>query len=304
MIADRRNAALHWFGSDGAPRAYIGRRGDGPGEFRTGPTTVRADGDSAVVVDGGFVIQRFLLHSREEVLRRPTPYGAGFGHIMAARAGRVYFAHVDRNARTTVGFVSTPSDSAVYGGPFPDPLPRSQLIADYLSFSQLAVLGGDSVALVLQSSEYVFLGPFKGPFDSLRVPVVRRRGTRPDILAGLIAGQVGSESPLTKLTMPSLLSRLPSGELVYVGFDAELVSHNRFAGTMYVSVVDPAGRRACVDAPIAAPTDPPPWAALAADTLVVLVQEVADDRVWTVVRKYQIQTDHCQWLATDYGRAH
>ena len=45
------------------------------------------------------------------------------------------------------------------------------------------MLGGDTVAVAVQSSDYLFVGPYSGrAYDSVRVPVVRRRGAQSELL--------------------------------------------------------------------------------------------------------------------------
>jgi hypothetical protein len=98
-----------------------------------------------------------------------------------------------------------------------------------------------------------------------------------------------------KPSVPWKIATLPNGNVASLTLDGELVE-SRFQGRFFLSVVDPAGRRACADAEVLAPVDPIPTATFRADTLFVLVQEMsAATDVRTVIRKFRIRTDRCAW---------
>jgi hypothetical protein len=254
------------------------------------------DGDSLLFAQAGLQLSAFDYRSAEFRWQRALP---PFARALAAHDGSVLFSRVDRERQATLGVTAGPSDEPRVGGPFPAAIARSELVAQYFSFTQAAPIGTDSVIVAVQSSDFLFVGPFQGPFDSLLVPVVRRRGSRPDLLAQITHEPQTAEPVLNQLSVPWAVTRLNSGELAVVAFDPQLVSHSRFAGTLFVSIVDPSQRRACPDGEVPAPADPQPWVAFRGDTLLVLIQDVADDRAWTAVRKYLVRTDRCAWIRSE-----
>jgi hypothetical protein len=92
------------------------------------------------------------------------------------------------------------------------------------------------------------------------------------------------------------VERLSSGDLMYVVSDLELIDR-RFAGKLYVSVVDPWNRATCPDALVPVAADPRPVSTIRGDTLMVLSQELrgTDSEVW--VRKYLVSTAGCDWAS-------
>ncbi len=68
----------------------------------------------------------------------------------------------------------------------------------------------------------------------------------------------------------------------------------------FLSVVSADLERACVDAAIPFESDAiDPWPSFAGGRLVVTTRQlVGDDAVRTVVRTYEIDDEHCDWLPT------
>jgi hypothetical protein len=295
LVADRRTATLHHFSADGARIGGVGGRGEGPGEFSSGPGFIALDGDSTIYVeDGGAGVKIFSYADRAFVASRIL---LGYALPQAAMNGVLYFNHIDQSRHTSVALVRNGEEPIVRGGPFPEPLARNRATAEFFSFMRLAKIGNaDTIALAIQSTDYLFLGSFEsGPYDSVRVPPIRRRGSQPALLGKVTDDPRTIYPALYQLSVPWALSRLSSGRLAYVATDQELVSQ-RLVGRLFVSVVDFENRRACVDAEVPGPSDPQPWATFRGDTLLVLVQDVDDGmKPRTVIRKYLLSDDNCNW---------
>lgn len=296
LVSDKRNATIHQFESDGAHRRSIGRRGGGPGEWGHGPFLIFLGDDSLLLVSDG--MSRIAELSYPSVVARPMKISRSRSFLAGYSRGRTFFANVDHRRKSTLEIVTAGSDSSVFGGPYPAAMARSSLVGELMSWVEIAILGGDSVAVAVQSEDDVFVGKFpNGPFDAFRVPVAHRRGSLPDLLSRVDDRDPSTvEAALYKPSYPLALWRLPaSGYLVHVAADLTMVSA-RMTGIVFVSVVDLKNRRACPDAQLLAPTDPFPRISFRGDTLLALVQDetpAGENR--TLIRKYLVDTTNCIW---------
>ena len=159
---------------------------------------------------------------------------------------------------------------------------------------------GDTAATAFVVTDYLYLSDVTGAvLDSTWVPVKRRNGAHPDLLRRFSKNptdQELGEEAIYGSSVPMDLHWLPGERIALVSTDWNMV-RERFVDSSFVSVVDPRARRACVDAQVPGPTDPPVSIAFRGDTLFVVAQEVTGDtRASTVVRWYRIDTGACRWL--------
>jgi hypothetical protein len=179
---------------------------------------------------------------------------------IAASRGHVFVTRVDPERRTSIGVVSEAADSAMPAGPFPHP-PGTSPVIDESHLSALAIAprhGIDSVAFTLLAADFLFIGPLDGStYDSIAIPVLRRQGSRPDLIRQFVANPSSAGLDTYKPSVPWKLATLPDGNVASLTLDAEL-ANSRFQGKFFLSVVDPAKRRACADAEVPAPIDPVP----------------------------------------------
>jgi hypothetical protein len=296
VVADPQSYSVQRYAADGRLLRRIGRRGGGPGEFPLPPGRMASDGDSVLYVLAGPQVQAIDLATGAFRWNSPVPPALANG--LAVWQGNVLVKRIDAERRTSIGVLTESSDSVVPAGPFPHPLGTHPVI-DQSHLSAIAIAprhGIDSVAFTLLATDYVYIGPLDGSsYDSIAIPVVRRRGSRPDVIARLVADPENAGTDSYVPSVPWLLASLPDGRLAALHMDAELVGR-RFQGRLHLSIIDPARRRACADAEVPAPLDPVPLATLRGDTLFVLVQEIADAAsVRTLIHKYAIRLDRCQW---------
>ena len=301
LVADRANLTIHQFARNGSRARSLGRRGPGPGEFSSGLGELLVAGDSLLLVQVGATVKALSLFSGEERWSRRIPGSAFPPSVPLASAGdRFYFRLIDADGHTSVATVTGATDEPVRGGPYPGWLMRSQLIRDAMSHLQVVPLGRDTIAVAIEVSDHLFIGPFGGPFDTIPVQRLHRRGARPDLLATIRDDDpAGAAASVHALSIPRALRRLSSGHLVHVVDDVEALT-GRFASRLLLSVVDPGERTTCPDAAVPAPPDPRPLVAFDGDTLLVLTQLLPDSgRPSTVVRRYVIATDACRWVVAD-----
>lgn len=296
LISDWRNFVVHRYSPAGRHIQTYGEFGQGPGQF-VGVSENAAGGDSLLFVNGGAEMAVFDLRTGRFKWKRRLPLAPT---TFAGTEKGVYFGYVNRRRRSTVGFVDGESDSLAYGGPFPVPLGVSKYVDGPFSKLRVArIARPDTIVLALQSSDYLFVGPFHGPFDSAAIAVVRRRGSRQDLLRKVRDENVAfARSVLFRTSAPWSVGRLSNGTYAYVALDDTILPGKKiFSGTAFVSVVDVQRHRSCVDTPIPAAREPVPYVALKRDSLLVLVQYVANARPIAVVRKYLLKTDTCDWIA-------
>lgn len=292
-ISDRQRGTLLRFTADGRRASEIGRRGSGPGEWESGPFGIYPFNDSTLAVSDGSMLKVFPLERPTDAwVRTQSPMTAAF----AARNGTVYTRRIDRTQRSTLARYRGPTDSAEFGGPFPSQVGRSQMVDMMLVFVAATPLGGDSLAVFTQGSDYVFVGPFAGPFDSLHVPPVTRRGAMPEVL-----GAVRDDDPESgmkaayKASYPLGVHRLGATDAVAIlTLDQEFLG-NRMAGALHVAVANLASRTACGEVRVPVEADPQPWAVVASDTLFVFSHETdsASSRSQPRVRKFRLVTQDC-----------
>ncbi len=201
---------------------------------------------------------------------------------------------IDRTEKTTFEVVD--QDGAPHrGGAFTSAMGRSATVDNMFSFLALAPLANGTVALGYQNSDYVFVGPPKGPFDSVLVPVLSRRGSRPDLINAIEdENRQTAERATYQPSYPFLLSPMERDDQVaYVTVD-QTFQGNRMTGQPYLSIVDFSRREGCSDALVPGPIDPQPWVAIAGDSVFVLTQdEGPSGNPRSIIHTYSIRQDSC-----------
>jgi hypothetical protein len=246
-----------------------------------------------LAVSDGSLIKVFpTARPAEGWTRAQTPMAAAF----AAESGAVFARRVDRERRATLSRCRGPSDSMTYGGPFPSQFGKTRMADLMLTFVSAASVAGDTMAVFTQGSDYLFVGPFAGPYDSLLVPIVTRRGAMPEVL-----GAVRDDDPDSgmkaayKSSFPLGVYRLDhAGGIALLSIDQEFLG-NRMGGALHLAVVNRVSRVACGELRVPVETDPQPWAFVARDMLFVLSHETdsTSARSQPRVRRFRIDRMGC-----------
>jgi hypothetical protein len=292
-VPDRQRGVLLQFSARGQRVREIGRRGGGPGEWTDGPYGVHAFNDSMLAVSDGSVLKVFpTARPGEGWKREQTPMAAA----IVAESGVVYARHIDRDRRATLSRYRGPSDSMTYGGPFPSQFGKSRMADLMLTFVSAAPVAGDTMAVFTQGSDYLFVGPFAGPYDSLLVPIVTRRGAMVEVMSAVRDDDPDSGMKAAyKSSFPLGVHRLDSaGGIALLTIDQEFLG-NRMGGALHLAVVNRASRVACGEVRVPVETDPQPWAFVARDTLFVLAHETDSTaaRSQPRVRRFRIDRAGC-----------
>lgn len=293
LISDSQRGTLVEFARDGGRVREIGRRGEGPGEWSSGPyQSFRFDDSTFVVSDGG--ILKAVRPPRADAIwmRQQSAMSTAF----SASDGVVYRRAIDRERRSTIARYRGASDSVEYGGPYPAPLGRSQMLDLMLIHVNATPIGGDSIAAFVVGNDNIFVGPFAGPFDSVPLPIVTRRGARRELLDAVSDDDPESGMRAAyKASWPALLGQLPSRDhIAIVTADQEFLG-NRVASDLNVAVLNITSRRFCGERRLPVARDPQSWPALRGDTLFVFSHEadsLAGDATPTV-RRFVLEAQGC-----------
>jgi hypothetical protein len=293
FVSDRQRGTLLQFTANGRRVQEIGRRGSGPGEWETGPFGIFAYNDSMLAVSDGGQLKVFSpARPAAGWVRAQSPVTAAF----AASGGMVLSRRIDRERRTIIARYRGPADSAEFGGPFPSQVGRSRMADLMLVFVAAARTRDDSLAVFTQGSDYLFVGPYTGPFDSVHVPRITRRGAMPDVL-----NSVRDDDPESgmraayKASFPlGVYAVGTDGRMAVLTIDQEFLD-NRMAGALHVAVVNARTRAVCGEARVPVETDPQPWAVVAGDTLFALSQDIdtTTSRSIPRVRKFRLVAEGC-----------
>lgn len=292
VVSDLFTRRVVVFGRDGRVEHVIGKRGKGPGELDS-PSWLALGGDSLLYVldDADTRVEAFDARSGAFRWDRRLPRRA---YMLASHERGLLAGYPDSLHNASVAVITRDTGSLPVTGPLPAVLRRNPIVRGVFGAVELTAFR-DTLVTAYEVSDHVYLSRMGGALlDSIEVPVLRRRGARPELL-GKVSDPNTAMQAAYRLSMPGELARMSTGQLALVSFDWQWTA-SRVQGTGYVSLVDPARRRSCPDAPLPGPGDPIPRVAFRGDTLWALVQEVEAERPYTVLRSYRVDGARCQWL--------
>jgi len=292
-VIDAFGPSVARFSALGTYRGRLGRSGEGPGEF-VAPTGLAFPNDSTIAVLDlrANQISIFTRDSGRFIRRRPFE-----GSYRSISAGRDSLWLGLWNARlgTSIALWSVAEDTISHLLPLPAVYAPRSLRTMFMDRTIVVPLG-DSLLVAFAGQEALLLIGSDGiPLDSLAVPVRRRRGIPEDVEERMRAE--GTTEGAWRIASYLLsAAQLRSGHIAIVHADMELKDRT-FLMELYVSLLSPDLRRACVDEPLALVGEAQPWIAFRGDTLFALEQVTAgSESVQTVVRRFTPLPDRCAWL--------
>lgn len=307
LVADVMTRRLLEYDAGGTHIRVIGRKGEGPGEFKSlGP--IALDGDSVLYVLDGATLH--VLDYRTGEYREKSRLPTFYSQSIAAADGKLYFRALD-SARTPhmsawgpAGVVEgpdLPAASELAAVKATGAMEIAQMMNTTHSSAAFGALDDGQVAVLSQSSEDVLVATLGRIIE--RIPVARsqRQGVRADVLAQLAADpNVTQRDPQLAYapSVPMAVARNDAGQYISVKADYALVT-DHFAAKLFVSVSDPRSGLTCPDARVPGPEDPVPSVTLRGDTLLVLSHEIRGAAAVPMIRKYLIQTSTCRWIKPD-----
>jgi hypothetical protein len=283
------------FDRTGVPIRAYGGQGDGPGEMRAVGLPIVLDDSTVAVADQGR--QRLSLYDQESGAFRGTVPVSGIIRSAVSGGDSVWLGDLDADRRTTVALWDRQSDSVTYLGRMPTEYVESSPLRGIFNASHIEVWG-DTILVGLAGSSRLDLLRLDGtPLDSVTVPARERRGVPSDVVRRLSPG-VPFPEMFSLLSGLFAVRRRSDGTVALVHGDGR-IDGRRIGESLYVSLLSPDRRRACVDAFLPTSEDAQPLVGFVGDTLLVLEQWLAGQRVTTSIKRFTIAPDRCSWLPTD-----
>ena len=306
LIADGYLGRMLRFARDGRYMRAYGRPGEGPGEFR-GLGRGFILNDSIVV---GRDNHRNLLtrFSREGEHLGSTRY-EGFKDGWAAVAGDVaLLPAIDLESHKMVSLWDWRRDEML-GKAIDLPVPyRRSLRGRDIYFGVLAgssiVAWADTMLVGTVAENELYLATWDDRMlDTLHLPRVRRRGVPNDVQERIDdpSDQVSFKERMEMLSTLEGLYRMPDGSTVAVHHDGIIDGEPpmvEFLAEVYVTVLSPDRRTACVDGAVQFANQLRTQIAAARDTLFLLDRTLTalGDTMKSWIRVYEIDTSPCGWL--------
>lgn len=313
-VADQASDRLLVFTPEGRLKRVIGRHGNGPGEFdRIGPVTVPG---SELLIQGWGGSTLSLLDTRNGEERYRVRH-RGYIASWAKTATQLVLGSYLGPGQPSVTLA--PLESLVSGRMTEWLQPSLAMTPERYRkypglemFNQVLVAAlGDTLLVGYGAGEEIWRLRGDGVVvDSLAVPRRLRRGARVQYFPPYAIPRQSFHEALSGLS--NLLGIWPmSGGRVAIWFqDATTESAKRpnaeIQGIAYISVLDSALQRACVDGVVETPGTGRTRLAFSRDTLFSIDQVVekgnADStRIRTVVRKYSFDLAGCRWMSIGGG---
>lgn len=298
LISDAGRGRLLRYGQDGELRQVVGRYGGGPGEF-LGVSVARHVQDDTVlaVMDPKRQYMSFLnAGSGEFMSGMPMPFREP-GQTWTVNGESAVFAV--EAASFLFGVLNLHDSTFRPLGKIPARLMENLFL--YLSYGRVEVLpdGHGFLAMVPMLQGIQVLDSIGDPLGMVDVPVRARRGKPADLLEQ----QSGVTDPRRLVgSVDGALGRLRDGTIVILNMDVT------FADAMppipseikyYVSLLSKDLSKACVDLPV--PHDPAatgPWPTFDQGDLLITAEHIEADSVRTVLYRYGVDTDDCDWIET------
>lgn len=275
-------------------RAYA-RKGRGPGEFTVPGAMALVDDLQLAVADWQTEEIQWLNLSNGIATRRlPT---AGLPYTVIARNDTMFLGTLGRGSRRTSGGIIAPNvDSLSRFGRVPPEYGESPGVRTMHPYVSLALSGGHIVT-GFTGSNILFDSMVGSGLRAFAVPSTRRR-SMPNSRA-MVARFSGPLSDSLVAGMGStLIGAFGTGKdtLFLVHLDVVL-SRQLLTADAWVSVVDLASDRGCVDTRIRTSKAGKPIFTVIGDTLIMLEQRLtSSNRPETWVVRYRVDTKACDWL--------
>ena len=297
LVADIRQPTVFHYSAEGRLMQRYGRKGEGPGELNE-VSAALPWGDEHVLVlswkpfaaqlfqrSNGSFVERYPLDSFVESatahdgdLWLSGPHYAGRSAIRRLKLG-------DSTAEPVVRLPDEYQAGGPAGGIFPG-----------ISFARWA----DTLVVGFQPLQYLIVADTNGEeLDRFVVPSRHRRGGVDDPEAAITevlerGGQYSEIFGLFSLTRG--VHRRPDGTFVVVHDDLRAEDPPVSTEALWVTVVDAARTRACVDGVIPLETGSRPSLGFDGDLVLVLDQVLRRGDGTTVLRRIEVEADGCDWI--------
>jgi hypothetical protein len=291
LITDMAQSRVVRFAPDGQWLDVVGRKGDGPGEFR-GPTqAVPMTGDSFAVGDDQ--LRRLTVFDAAGDRVRDVGYPGIIRNVVSLGNG-IWFGGVEQGSET--GITRWDGDSTFqHLFPFPASYRESPPLRGIFTIVALDAWADTLVAGYSGSNEIVLLDTTGHELDRLDLPTARRKGVTERGLALIAAPETPFPDRFSAMSGLFQLHRLSSGQIAAVHMD-QVLDGNAIESVVWLSLISADRKHACVEGPVPVHGGGHPYIGFAGDTLLVTEQEAQDDPVRTVVHRYVIESERCGWM--------
>ena len=292
LVTDMAQPRVVRFSPSGAWLDVIGRAGEGPGEFR-GPTR-------AVPLPGG----RFAVG--DDQLRRLTLFDSAGTRLREVQYPGIIRNVVQEDGVVWFGGVEEASETGIMrwdGGstfqrlfPFPRSYKQNPPLRGIFTIVALDVWSDTVVGGYSGSNDIVFLDTAGHELQRIGLPVGRRKGVTAAGLATLAAPETPFPERFSALSGLFQLHRLSSGQIAALHMD-QVLDGNAIESVAYLSLLSADRKHACVDGMVPVHGGGHPYTGFQGDTLLVTEQEAQTEPVQTVVHRYLVVSDGCEWVA-------
>lgn len=291
-VADGASERVVRYDRSGAPKAVVGRRGSGPGEFREiGLILPLSDGR---VMISDVALRRLSFFDQKS--GKPLSYASYQGIAFHGQAGSnsIWLGALNMERRTGVARYRGGDSISEYMVPIPREYESGGPLAGI--FSGVAVAAwGDTLLVAFAGSDRMYVVDTLGQIeDSIIVPARFRRGVPPHAYESFTPEHSQSDM-FAALSEFYGLHRLPSGRILAAHRDLH-INGRVVTATLFVSIISPDLRAACVDARIPSTGDGPVVANFKGDTIFVLDQRAdSTDHLVSRLLGYVLDDTDCAW---------
>jgi hypothetical protein len=232
LITDMAQSRVVRFAPDGRWLDVIGRKGDGPGEFR-GPTQAVPMSNGAFAV-GDDQLRRLTVFDAAGERMRDVAYPGIIRNVVAG-GDAIWFGGVEQGSET--GVTRWDGDSAFrHLFPFPASYKESPPLRGIFTIVALDAWADTLVAGYSGSSEIVFMDSIGRELDHLDLPAVRRKGVTPRGLALVSAPDTPFPERFSAMSGLFALHRLSSGQIAAVHMD-QVLDGNAIDSMVWLSLI-------------------------------------------------------------------
>lgn len=291
LVTDGMQSRVHHFDARGRQVGIIGRKGKGPGEFTSPFAAIeRADGSFAIA---------------DDELNRISVFGPthellfDISSQVTVRDAAVISSDIwlgGHNAAEETGLTRWSADSVLRSSlPIPD---TYRAVPSLLGIHHAVMVDAWSDSLLVAFSgtnEFMVAGADGEPVARVSIPAARRKGVTQEALQKMANPATPFPEMFSAISSLFDLHRRSDGSIMTVHFDQAL-DGQAIESQVFVSLVSADRKRACVDAELELAGDIQPTIAFRGDTLLVLEQLTQELPVTTVIRKFLVEDDGCDWL--------
>ncbi|MEZ4457416.1 MAG: hypothetical protein R2882_12855 [Gemmatimonadales bacterium] len=302
FVSDLSGGRVLRFGRDGSLRMTIGRSGSGPGELRgpTQPALVNDDSVLVVMDPRSSALSLFDVRNGGFLRRVQTPFREP-GHRWTFAGDTAVFGLTFSSA--TLARWPVPDDSVTTVGAVDPRLSQSGPV--FLNYGKTEVVphGEAYLAAVPTVPGLQVLNSAGRTIARVDLPPRGRRGIPPDLIERHMADQRDGKPFQYRASVVADLATLTDGYFAVIWVDLDLINNERpepSNARFFVSLLSPDLGRACIDIPFRVASDTPlPFPGFSGDTIVAFARQILPNgRLRSVVYRYALNRDDCQWIET------